>query len=156
MPVSKSEQGFTLLEVMVAVLVLAIGLLGLAQLQVTSLKQNERAHLRSQASILAADMFDRMRANQSAAQEGKYNLTLSATAVASPSTVAESDIFEWLSNITTFLPPDSDGAITCTDSDATDSDACSQGSIYTVTLQWLEAQDDGSRGTSSFTYSGAL
>jgi type IV pilus assembly protein PilV len=55
--------GFTLVEVLVAVLVLAVGLLGLAGLQLASMKSNHSAYRRSQATIAAYDLLDRMRAN---------------------------------------------------------------------------------------------
>ena len=53
--------GFTLIEVMVAVVVLAVGLLGMASLMVRSQQSNEGAYSRSQASILAYDIIERMR-----------------------------------------------------------------------------------------------
>jgi len=140
-------KGFSLLEVMIAVFILAIGLLGLAHLQATTLKHNESAYLRSQASELAADIFDRMRANQTAAIVGDYNLGVNNNPPTSLNTMAEIDISEWLNNINTSLP-DGDGVINC--------NPCSAGSIYLVTLEWTEVQDDGSRGTSQFSYSGAL
>ena len=55
--------GFTLIEVLIAMLVLAVGLLGLAGLQATSLRNNQSAYNRSQATQLAYDLADRMRAN---------------------------------------------------------------------------------------------
>ena len=55
--------GFTLIEVLIAMLVLAVGLLGLAGLQATSLRNNQSAYNRSQATQLAYDIADRMRAN---------------------------------------------------------------------------------------------
>jgi type IV pilus assembly protein PilV len=57
-------KGFTLLEVLVALLVLSIGLLGLAGLQTFSLRNNHSAFLRSQAVSLAYDAIDRMRSNR--------------------------------------------------------------------------------------------
>jgi type IV pilus assembly protein PilV len=59
----KSESGFTLLEVLIALLVLAIGLLGLAALQTTGLRSNQMATSRTHATQLAYDISDRMRAN---------------------------------------------------------------------------------------------
>ena len=56
--------GFTLLEVLVAILIFAIGLLGLASLQTVSQRSNHSAYLRSQAVIQAYDIADRMRANK--------------------------------------------------------------------------------------------
>ena len=57
------EKGFSLLEVLVAVVVLAVGLLGIGGLQVLSLKNNHSAHLRSQATYLAYDILDSIRVN---------------------------------------------------------------------------------------------
>ena len=58
-----SGRGFSLIEVLVTVIILAIGLLGLAGLQMTSLQQNTTAYERSIASMLAYEIIDRMHAN---------------------------------------------------------------------------------------------
>ena len=58
-----AEQGFTLIEVMIALLVLLIGLLGVAGIQIVSFQNNQGAYLRSQATFIAADFMDRIRAN---------------------------------------------------------------------------------------------
>lgn len=57
-------RGFTLIEVMVAVVILAIGLLGMATLMMQSLQSSESAYSRSQATVLAYDIIERMRANK--------------------------------------------------------------------------------------------
>ena len=57
--------GFTLIEVLIAMIILAVGLLGLAGLQATSLRNNQSAYNRSVATQLAYDIADRMRANYS-------------------------------------------------------------------------------------------
>lgn len=56
-------QGFTLLEVLIAMLIFAIGMLGLAGMQGVALKDNNDAYMRSQAVFFAYDMGDRIRAN---------------------------------------------------------------------------------------------
>jgi len=61
--VAAAPRGFTLLEVMVTIIVLALGLLGLASLQVFSLKNNHVSYYRAIASQQAYDMEDRLRAN---------------------------------------------------------------------------------------------
>src|SRR5690606_37316619 len=59
--------GFTLIEVLIALVVMSVGLLGLASLQTNTLAFNRDAYLRSQATALAYDIIDRMRANRDAA-----------------------------------------------------------------------------------------
>lgn len=71
-----TQKGFTLIEILVAVVVLSIGLLGLAGLQARSLQFNKSAEQRSQATILAYDIIDRMRANRTLAEAGAYDIAL--------------------------------------------------------------------------------
>ena len=70
---SRQHKGFTLIEVLIAVLVLSIGLLGLASLQAASLRNNYSSYMRTQASQLVNDMADRIRANPTGATAGLYN-----------------------------------------------------------------------------------
>jgi len=63
-------RGFTLLEILIAVLVFSIGLLALAKLQITSLRLSDDSLLRSTATILANDMAERLRSNPIATQLG--------------------------------------------------------------------------------------
>lgn len=67
------ESGATLIEVLVAIVVLSIGLLGLAGLQMTGLQSNHSAYLRSQATLLAYDLSDRMRVQRQAALSGAFD-----------------------------------------------------------------------------------
>jgi len=67
-----NQQGFTLLEVLIALLVLSIGLLGLAALQTTGLRSNEMASMRTTSTMLAYDISDRMRANPQGIIDGDY------------------------------------------------------------------------------------
>ncbi|PHS27146.1 MAG: type IV pilus modification protein PilV [Methylophaga sp.] len=60
---TKKNKGFTLIEVLITVVILALGLLGLAGLQINSLRDNLRAEHRGKAVQLAYDMADRMRSN---------------------------------------------------------------------------------------------
>lgn len=61
--IHRRGRGFSLIEVMVAVFVLSIGLLGMAALMATSLRNNQSADYRSQAVNLAYDALEMMRAN---------------------------------------------------------------------------------------------
>ncbi len=84
------QRGFTLIEVMIAVLVLSIGLLGLAGLQVTALRNNQTAFLRTQAAILSGDIIERMRRSGKLAGEV---LAAAGRMVAPGVTTEEIDIF---------------------------------------------------------------
>jgi type IV pilus assembly protein PilV len=110
---SRSQAGFTLVEVLVATLVLTVGILGVAAMQMVSFQTNQGAYMRSQAVYLAQDILDRMRANQ----EGYRDTTVydavdtsdNGTIPVSPACVAttagctalqmgQQDIREWAQN----------------------------------------------------------
>lgn len=59
----QSQRGATLMEVLVALVVLSVGLLGVAGLQTTGINASNSAFYKTQASVLAADMAERIRAN---------------------------------------------------------------------------------------------
>ena len=95
------QTGFTLLEILVAMVVLSIGLLGLAGLQAVSLNNNQIAYYRSIASQQTYDIADRMRANLVGITAGSYNnLTSSST----PAGMAGTDWTQWLNNTAAMLP----------------------------------------------------
>ncbi len=70
--VHRKAGGFTLLEVLIALLVLSIGLLGLAALQTVSLRACEMANQRTTSTLLATDIVERMRANPQGVSHGSY------------------------------------------------------------------------------------
>lgn len=134
---TRHSRGFTLIEVLVAVVVLSIGLLGLASLQATGLKQNHSALMRSQATILAYDILDRMRANRTAALNGNYNLAMNDDPPAGD-TVAVDDLAAWRTKIASVLPG-SDG------SDASGSIANANGA-FQITVQWNDQRAENAAG----------
>jgi type IV pilus assembly protein PilV len=71
--------GFSLIEVLIAAFVIAIGVLGVSSAQLISIKNNQSAYYRSQANFLAMDILDRMRANPDGVQNGFYNNIDTAT-----------------------------------------------------------------------------
>jgi type IV pilus assembly protein PilV len=91
------QQGFTLLEVLIALLVLSIGLLGLAALQTTGLRSNQMATMRTLATQLAYDMTDRMRANP--AGLAQYVIATNETPSNPPVTRADNDLTEWRAQV---------------------------------------------------------
>ena len=108
------QRGFTLIEVLITLLIMSIGLLGLAGLQMTGLKLNDSAERRSQATILAYDILDRMRANRAAAEIGAYNISTSTTPAAASCAGSSSDcnatamknydLYEWREALAQRLP----------------------------------------------------
>jgi type IV pilus assembly protein PilV len=141
----KKYIGFTLIEVLVAILVLAIGLLGLAGLQATSLRNNQSAYNRSQATQLAYDIADRMRANVLGITTYTTGTALAVancknTTGCSPVEMAANDLFEWNSAISVALPNLATGNLTLTNA-----------GLYVITISWSENRDDNADGVSDFT-----
>lgn len=134
---SAASGGFTLVEVLVALIVLSIGLLGLAALQLQSLKHNTDAYFRTQATMLAYDIIDRMRANVDGAMAGYY---VAAEPPASAQTCGEVaggcssltdlaayDLTEWYQALADALP-----------AATTPSSIALNGNRITVTIRWNE------------------
>jgi type IV pilus assembly protein PilV len=106
-------RGFTLVEVLVALLVLGIGLLGVGKLVTSAVRADDSAYMRSQATLFANAMLDAMRANQIAATSLSYNTTDTrtvgnpgncTTGVCSSTVMAQYDIYTWQSRLATALP----------------------------------------------------
>jgi len=111
------SRGFTLLEVLISIIIIAIGLLGMAGLQVTTLRNNNSSSMRTQATFLAEDMADRMRSNVAGVTAGNYAPTttipttstvscetstgcaISSASGCSASELAAYDICEWQNNL---------------------------------------------------------
>jgi type IV pilus assembly protein PilV len=105
----KTQRGTTLVETLVALVVLSVGLLGIAALQMTSLRNNRGAHLRSQAQVLAYDIADRMRANRNVALANAYVVALGVTPAGG--TLDALDLQGWKATLAQALPS-GDGEIT--------------------------------------------
>ncbi len=150
--------GFTLIEVLVAVLVLAIGLLGIAGLQAAGLQMNNSAYLRSQAAVLTQDLADRARANAEGYQTGAYDIGnptgVSETASCfttdgcSPTQLAQSDVARWRDTVQELLPG-GEGTI-CQDDSPDDgtsetSPACSGSGNYVVKIWWTDDREGGDK-----------
>ncbi len=125
------QQGFSLLEVLITMLIVSFGLLGIAGIIVTSLKNNQSSYARSQASLMVNDIIDRMRANRSGAEASPspYNLTL--TAAPAGADIATDDLTQWRAALASNLPSGT-GSVAVDDTTKK----------VTVTVQW-----DDSHGT---------
>jgi type IV pilus assembly protein PilV len=132
---ARSSGGFSLLEVLIAIVVMSFGLLGLVGLQMTAMKNNHSAYHRAQATLLAYDIIDRMRANRDVALAGTYDITMGAAAPGTTTTIVNADRAAWLNALAARLPS-GDGSIATTTATST----------VVVTIQW-----DDSRGTDGST-----
>ncbi|MDH0500299.1 type IV pilus modification protein PilV [Stutzerimonas stutzeri] len=108
---NSSNSGFTLIEVLIALVIISVGLIGLAALQARALQFNQGSYLRSQANVLAYDIIDRMRINRRQAQVGAYDIAITASAPTGPS-LAERDLAGWLELLAGALPA-GDGEVSC-------------------------------------------
>jgi type IV pilus assembly protein PilV len=109
---SKSVQrGISLIEVLVAILVLSVGLLGAAATQLNALKYTDSARMSSQASFIAYDMMDRIRVNSDAVASYVLGGLSAAPASADGSDVRIQDLFDFATNVRNFAGPLAAGSI---------------------------------------------
>ena len=153
---SQRQRGFTLIEVLVALMVLSLGLLGLAVLQTVGLRYNNQSYQRTQAVLQAYDIIDRMRANKdnNATVNATYdNVALgsepsspdcSSSTLSAPycseTDMANYDIYSW-NNANSQVLSNGQGAVcrgTFTYTGALPTSCTVQGSIYDVAVTWME------------------
>lgn len=130
-----SQRGVGLVEVLVAVLILALGLLGMAGLQSKSLRANQSSYARSQAVMLSYYMMDAMRADRASALLGNYNqASLCSAAAITGAALSDNNLRDWIESLRTALGdlPTTCGSVTCDGATA----------ICTVGVIW----DDGRAG----------
>ena len=151
----KLENGIGLIEILVAVVVMSLGFLAAARMQVEGMRFSQSAYYQSQAHFLANDMIDRMRSNMPGVLAGEYsNMTTSSSAtqpnciVCTPGEVASVDLFEWSSNLhpltgaAGFVPALSEP------SSGQVSKIGTTGQRYAVALSWTEVVQGDNRDQS--------
>ncbi|TNF33801.1 MAG: type IV pilus modification protein PilV [Gammaproteobacteria bacterium] len=169
MSVMQTQKGFTLIEVMIAFFILAVGLLGMAALLTTSVRSNQSAYYRTQAAYLASDMADRIRANRQtpdyASVTGssqncivKNSSATIQTLGCDSSTMAQWDMYDWHQTVAQSLPGGTalvnKMSIVCLDATpqdgtegtdnstaACDGTAVSAGGLIAVKVWWDENRD---------------
>ena len=174
----KKQAGYSQIEVLVSVLVLAIGFLGMAGLQATSLQNSQKSVLRTQAAYLGYEILDRMRANPIAANAGSYNTDFGVASTTNKDCLAATpactldadmaayDLKEWkcavgVAAACSGLPAN---ALVSADNALPNGDAKITKNItnglYTVTIRWYEERNNAipnsDAGYSSFTIESAL
>jgi type IV pilus assembly protein PilV len=100
------QQGTTLIEVMVTVLIVSVGLLGMASLQLKSMALNLAAHQRLQAANLVYEIADSIYLNSAQANADEYRLALADTVPlnTTANTIADIDLRHWLNVVDVRLP----------------------------------------------------
>jgi type IV pilus assembly protein PilV len=129
----RTVAGFTLIEVMVALAVVSIGMLGIASLYTQALGASRTTQYRSQAINLISDISDRIRGNrlggvQYAGAAGDNNCDLSGGATCTPAQLAADDLFNWGAQVNALLPGGTWNVARAATTPPT----------YTITLTWDE------------------
>ena len=143
------QQGLTMIEVLVAILIVSIALIGTAALQMNAMKMNESSQFRNQAVFLSSDLIERMEANKTNLQSYFVSATNCPTsppapsdncntAVCTSSDLVAYDLAQWENSVASTLP------------------GCSwkvfvEGRTATITLTWQEK-----RGAQTYDTSGQL
>jgi type IV pilus assembly protein PilV len=135
------QSGVALVEVLVAILVMAIGMLGIAGLQARALKYGQSSYERSVAVIQAQSITDSMRANAVQARQNAYNIARKCDTAAASASQADRDLAAWISQLQSSLS----GAA----ANVCGSINCDAAGVCTVNVQWDDTR--GSTDTSGTT-----
>ena len=136
-------RGFTLLEVLISVVILGIGVIGIASLQITSSVYNESSLHRSHSSALARELLERMRANKDNATTGAYDITTlptltqnceGASANCTSTELIQHDLRIWSARVSALLPGGTASVLT---------DTTVVPAQITITLQWTDRSPQG-------------
>lgn len=151
----KSQAGFTLLETLIAVILLSFGLLGVAGMQMKSQQFNRSAYFETQAIIIAHDMLERMRANIAGQKNGHYHLPTATKHARCYTTVgcdtlemAQNDMYEWAGADTDSIAakiPAGAGTV-CLDSTPDDGtpttpECDNTGQVYAIKIWWEDSDE---------------
>lgn len=135
----KTNKGFSLVEVLIALIIMSVGMLGIAGLYVHGMQAGRTSMLRHHAVTLAGDVADRIRANPTAgaayvATTGQDNNCAALGANCSAAQMAAHDIFLWRQQALAFLPPFADN----TEQVVVTFDANAVPPTYVIRVRWDE------------------
>ncbi|MFA6970206.1 MAG: type IV pilus modification protein PilV [Gallionella sp.] len=149
----KSQLGFSMIEILVTLVIIATALLGTAGLQIYALRINQSGQFRTQAVFLASDIAERMEANKQEAINGSYALanttaasTLSTacyTNTCNPASLAAYDLNQWGNSIANLLPQPSWQITQIT---------AGNPSTYNIIVRWTDRSTDKTSHGETFSY----
>jgi len=153
MTILKNSRGFSLVEVLIALVIMSVGMLGIAGLYVHSMQAGRTSMLRHHAVTLAGDIADRIRANPTAgaayAAAPSANTTcVDQNADCNVAQMAAQDILLWRAQALEFLPPMANN----TEQVVVNFNAGTLPQSYTVTIRWDEPTPDGIQPQYSITF----
>lgn len=119
---TQAQEGMSLIEVLVALLILTVGILGAAAVQVNALKYTDSSRMTSQASFIAYDMMDRIRANAAA------DYTVTPPTSGNPKVARDQDLYDFTRNIAGFGGKTATGSISLNQR------------VYTITITWDDSR----------------
>lgn len=122
-----SIRGVSLIEVLIAVLILGIGLLGVAGMQMVALRNAQSSLERTQAVVQSYAVLDALRANPEAARANAYNMARTCAAPDAGSLIAN-DKQKWIQSLKADLGPSACGTIACVSH------------VCTVTVEWNDSR----------------
>lgn len=129
--IRKHQGGVGLIEVLIALLVLSFGMLGMAGLQMWSLRYNQSALQRGMAVVETHTIADAMRADRAAALRGDFDIAADAQPP-SGNTFVQRSLRAWRASLTGALGSGATGEVDCNDS------------LCTIRVRW-----DDSRGVNA-------
>ncbi len=139
-----AHAGVSMIEVLVALFILSVGLLGVAGLQAQGIRAGHSATLRSMAVFKSIEVVEAVRANHAGLLAGDYNINLglgqqnncdqgtAVAAICTPAQMAQNDVFVWRSSLALLFPRDINGLA------ATGSIVTTATGLLTVAINWSE------------------
>jgi type IV pilus assembly protein PilV len=148
-----NQRGFSMLEILITLVIIATALLGTAGLQIYAMRMNQSGQFRTQAVFLASDIAERMEANKAAAVAGNYAVAAAstpsvagtdcATAACDATNLAAFDVSQWEATISTLLPQSS-WQITQT--------TAGNPSTYDIVISWTDRSSSKTSRGETFSY----
>lgn len=149
-----SQRGFSMLEILITLVIIATALLGTAGLQMYAMRMGKSGEFRTQAVFLASDIAERMEANKAAAVAGNYAVAATSTPSAAgmdcaaglcdTATLASWDIGEWENAILAVGLPQASWQITQT--------TAGNPSTYSIVINWTDRSSTKTGSGENFSY----